>query len=102
MSRRSSRHRRLARKERSLGRHDARAAEHREYVARLERMIEAGTPLSAEVRARVLQKLSTLRGCGVTVRFNFVGPLVEAKTPEELREKTERALIEATLAQELS
>jgi len=54
------------------------------------------------VRARVLQKLSTLRGRGVTVRFNFVGPLVEAKTPEELREKTERALIEATLAQELS
>lgn len=94
MSRRSSRQRRQARKERSLAQHGARAAEHREYVERVERMIEADTPLSSEVRARTLQRFSTLRGRGVVLRFNFVGPLVEARTPEELRANTERALVE--------
>jgi hypothetical protein len=60
-------------------------------------MKEAGTALSPEVIARALQRFRTLRGRGAALRFNLLCPLVHARTPEELREKTERDFIEATL-----
>jgi hypothetical protein len=38
----------------------------------------------------------------VRLRFQFCGPIVDASNPQELREATERALIEATERQDPS
>jgi hypothetical protein len=58
--------------------------------------------LTPEEFERVILKYSNMVGRGVTLRFLPMGPVVVARNPDELRENTERALVEATERQEPS
>jgi hypothetical protein len=95
MSRRSSKQRRAARRERAKARVAQREVEHQEWLAR--------PPLTSEEMARVFHKFANMSGRGgVHLSFLPMGPIVQARNPEELREATERALIEATEKQDPS
>lgn len=86
MSRRSSRHRRQTRKQRTL------AARDRQAQAAAERRQQPVEALSDEERARALSRFATLRGRGGVVLPPLVlAPLASGMTPEDLRDNTARA-----------
>jgi len=94
MSRRKSKQRRATRRERAKARIAQREAEHERWTAR--------PPLTPGEMARIILKYSNMCGRGVQLRFLPLGPVVPARSPDELRENTERALVEMTDGQDPS
>jgi hypothetical protein len=50
---------------------------------------------SAE-RSRLLQRFTNRKGRGISLGFVLFGPVVEAKTPEEMVKNTEAAIVAIT------
>lgn len=50
-------------------------------------------------RARLLQRFGCMKGRAIEVGYVPWGPVVDAKSPDELREKIEAAIVEATKGQ---
>jgi hypothetical protein len=47
-------------------------------------------------RSRLLQRFASMRGRAVTVGYVAIGPVVAAKTPEEMVEQTDAAIVAMT------